>query len=135
MTTFEQTQSDVIARLEEENRRLRDIVSECAAALPNGAYCAPTCSLEFMAMVPNEIRLVFGAAPSDREIEAAARATERVKWPHWDDETFAVWWDHPDFCEKVKRWQYFEGTEKARAFWLAKIALSNAYAAHPGAKS
>ncbi len=47
--------------LKAEVERLREIVSQCAAALPNGAFIAPTASLEFMGHLPNEIALVCDA--------------------------------------------------------------------------
>jgi len=46
-----------------EALRLREIISECAAALGNGAAIAPSCSLEFMANLPEEIRLVVSRLP------------------------------------------------------------------------
>lgn len=42
--------------LEEENKRLRAVVSACAEAIGNGSFCAPEASLEFMESVPGEIR-------------------------------------------------------------------------------
>lgn len=44
-----------IQRLRAEVERLRKIISDCADA--TGAFVAPTCSLEFMEGLPNEIRL------------------------------------------------------------------------------
>lgn len=41
---------------------LRKIVSECAAALPNGAFISPDASLEFMAKLPAEIASVCARA-------------------------------------------------------------------------
>ena len=43
---------------EADNAKLRQIISECAAALPNGAGIAPTASLDFMKMLPGEIASV-----------------------------------------------------------------------------
>lgn len=53
------TDANDLRRLEAENRWLRQIVSDCAAALPNGAMIAPECSLDFMAKLPGEITACF----------------------------------------------------------------------------
>lgn len=45
--------------LVEENKRLRQIISGCAAALPNGAVCSPECSLDFMQHLPGEIAACY----------------------------------------------------------------------------
>lgn len=44
-----------IDRLTRETESLRKIVSECTAAIGNGSFADPGCSLEFMARVPAEI--------------------------------------------------------------------------------
>jgi hypothetical protein len=50
--------------------RLRQIVSECADAIGNGARVAPTCSLDFMGHIPNEISLyTTGLRSRIRELE------------------------------------------------------------------
>jgi len=41
---------------------LRSIISNCASAIGNGAICSPEASLEFMAMIPSEIRLAMARA-------------------------------------------------------------------------
>jgi hypothetical protein len=46
-------------RLEVENKRLRQIISDCASALPNGAFISPECSVAFMERLPVEIRACF----------------------------------------------------------------------------
>lgn len=51
-------QAPGMAALEDENRRLRAVVSKICEGLPNGAYCSPQCSIEFMEQVPNEVSLV-----------------------------------------------------------------------------
>lgn len=64
------TPDHIIEKIREENAALRRIVHECANALPNGAYCSPECSLEFMSEVPREIGLVTA------ELKARAEAAE-----------------------------------------------------------
>lgn len=49
-----------IAAYLEEITKLRQVVSDCAAALPNGAHIEPSCSIEFMQGLPKEIALVVG---------------------------------------------------------------------------
>lgn len=48
-------------RAERELVEAKAIIAECCNALPNGAYCSPDASLEFMAHVPDEVRLVMSA--------------------------------------------------------------------------
>lgn len=60
-----------IAFLRKENEALREVVSESAAALGNGASIAPQCSLEFMQGLPREIAL---CADRLRQDAAQARA-------------------------------------------------------------
>jgi len=56
-----------------EPMRLREIISECATALGNGAAIAPSCSIEFMAKLPEEIRLaVSRLSPIGGEAEPVA---------------------------------------------------------------
>lgn len=50
-----------VQKLTAENERMREIVSKCAAALPNGAHINPKASLDFMAKLPAEIRSVCSA--------------------------------------------------------------------------
>lgn len=49
-----------VSELAEENRRLREVISQCADALPNGAFISPKATADFMEKLPEEIRLVFG---------------------------------------------------------------------------
>lgn len=59
---------------EQENLKLREIISKSVAALGNGSAALPTCSLEFFANVPNEIRLTIQAKDQKaRELEAALK--------------------------------------------------------------
>ncbi|WP_367354235.1 hypothetical protein [Agrobacterium pusense] len=44
-----------------ENGELRNIVSNCAAALLTGAFVSPKCSVDFMKDVPKEIASTVGA--------------------------------------------------------------------------
>lgn len=64
-TTARQNATTAEARalsLEEEVKRLRKVVSACAAALPNGAYIHPElASIEFMEKLPGEIASVCAA--------------------------------------------------------------------------
>lgn len=41
---------------------LRTIISDCASAIGNGAFCSPEASIEFMAKIPGEIRLAMARA-------------------------------------------------------------------------
>jgi hypothetical protein len=50
-----------VKELEEERDALRKVISECASALPNGAFISPKASVEFMAMLPAEIASVCTA--------------------------------------------------------------------------
>lgn len=50
-----------------EIERLRNIVSQCADALGNGAYIAPSASLEFMEKLPGEIQSVVAALSGSKE--------------------------------------------------------------------
>jgi len=53
-------------------QQLREIISECASALGNGAVAAPSCSIEFLAKVPEEIRMVvsrLAASAPNREVK------------------------------------------------------------------
>lgn len=60
---------------EQENLKLREIISKSVAALGNGSAALPTCSLEFFANVPNEIRLTIQAKDQKaRELEAGIKA-------------------------------------------------------------
>lgn len=55
-------------RLKAENEALRKIISECATAC--GAGCHQECSLEFMAMLPDEIASVVGKRARNAAIGA-----------------------------------------------------------------
>lgn len=44
-----------IIAVEAERDKLRQIISDCAKALTNGAFIAPSASVEFMALLPSEI--------------------------------------------------------------------------------
>lgn len=46
-----------VAEAAAENAALRQIISDAAQAIGNGAFISPTCSIEFMSGLPNEIRL------------------------------------------------------------------------------
>lgn len=54
-------------KLEEENARLRKIISQVCEALPNGAFCAPQASLDFMEDVPGEVKSVLGDLATDKK--------------------------------------------------------------------
>lgn len=56
-----------LASVVEERDRLRKVVSDCAAALGNGAFISTTCSLEFMEQLPKEISLVVTGLRADLE--------------------------------------------------------------------
>jgi hypothetical protein len=66
---------DTIAQLQAENERLRQIISDCAAALPNGAGIAPQCSIDFMALLPGEIAACC-ARLARRAIEQATTSND-----------------------------------------------------------
>ena len=59
-TTLESLQSENEGLLA-ENGELRNIVSNCAAALLTGAFVSPKCSVDFMKDVPKEIASTVGA--------------------------------------------------------------------------
>lgn len=62
-----------LATAEAENSALRHIISDAASAIGNGAFIAPTCSIEFMSGLPKEIRLhiiSIGAEPRSLSNEA-----------------------------------------------------------------
>ncbi len=54
-------------KVEEENTRLRKVISAVCDALPNGAFCAPACSVEFMEQVPGEVRSVIAGLIDDKK--------------------------------------------------------------------
>lgn len=53
-----------VAEAAAENTALRQIISDAAQAIGNGAFIAPTCSIEFMSGLPNEIRLHLASIKS-----------------------------------------------------------------------
>lgn len=53
-----------VAEAAAENAALRQIISDAAAAIGNGAFIASTCSIEFMSGLPNEIRLYLASIKS-----------------------------------------------------------------------
>lgn len=50
-----QLMAEKIENLELENERLRQIVSKCAESLGTSAFISPTCTVDFMSGLPNEI--------------------------------------------------------------------------------
>lgn len=50
-----------LAERDADLARLRVVISECASALGNGAHVDPRCTIEFMEMLPQEIRLHVAA--------------------------------------------------------------------------
>lgn len=78
-----------------EIAELRRIVSECAAAIGNGTFCAPDASLDFMAHIPAEIALVLQHRDNEiaelrRFIPVISGELERLRalttWRPIDDE-------------------------------------------------
>lgn len=67
------------AKFAAENAKLRQIVSDSAGAIGNGAAIAPEASLEFMGYLPEEIGLV--AARKDAEIERLRAEVDALKNP------------------------------------------------------
>lgn len=67
--------ADKLADLEAENAKLREIVSKVATNIGNGAFCDPSCSLEFMESVAEEVRLETTAL---RQQIAALEAARKV---------------------------------------------------------
>jgi ABC-type bacteriocin/lantibiotic exporters, contain an N-terminal double-glycine peptidase domain len=59
--------ADELTRLRTENDQLRQIVADCCSKLPNGAFCSPKASLEFMSVVPTEIELVVDRLRRERD--------------------------------------------------------------------
>jgi hypothetical protein len=60
-----------ISELRKENDRLRQIISDCATALGNGAAMLPTATVDFMGCLPDEIRLhvakLSATQPSEKQ--------------------------------------------------------------------
>jgi len=56
-----------IIAVEAERDKLRQIISDCAKALTNGAFIAPSASVEFMALLPSEIAAAWATQPSPQE--------------------------------------------------------------------
>lgn len=63
--------------LEEENQKLRAIVSACAAALGNGTVVAPEASVEFMALLPAEFAASIAKQLKGRAESMRAAAAQR----------------------------------------------------------
>ena len=57
----ENTPDDNLKELQEENKQLRKIISECASAIGNGSFCGPEASVGFMSGIPEEIKLVVNS--------------------------------------------------------------------------
>jgi hypothetical protein len=55
-TLVEQLVATALSARDAEIDRLREIISQCADAIGNGAFVSPNCSLEFMSLLPGEIR-------------------------------------------------------------------------------
>lgn len=60
-----------------ENSELRNIVSNCAAALMTGAFASPNRSVNFMKNIPKEIASTVGALKS--RYDAAEAEVERLR--------------------------------------------------------
>ena len=63
--------------------KLRGIVARCCNHLPNGAYCSPYASMEFMAHVPDEVllatsSLVLRAEASEARVAELEKALTRI---------------------------------------------------------
>ncbi len=59
---------------------LRRIISDCAAAIGNGSAVSPDCSLEFMRLIPDEIRLHVARLTTERDaaLDSLREAGEMV---------------------------------------------------------
>ena len=68
--------------LTDENTSLRAIIARCCNALPNGAYCKPDATLDFMEGVPDEVLLVTSRLVAEvaslRQSTEAALTAQRV---------------------------------------------------------
>lgn len=84
--------------LRAENEKLRQIICDCAWALPNGSAVAPSCSLDFMAQLPDEIRAVC----------ARLSLRDRVK-DEWQPIKTA-----PRDGSKIWAWLYDTGIKRVR---------------------
>lgn len=81
IATDRDRQAAEIAAKDAEIGRLRQIVSDCASAIGNGAFAKPECSLKFMERIPVEIAAV--AKLLDAEIaELRALTTWRPTHRH-----------------------------------------------------
>lgn len=70
----------------DEIEKLRKIISDSAAALPNGAFIHPEASVGFMEGLPKEIELVCSNLQNEidrlrRELEEARRALRQMRCP------------------------------------------------------
>jgi hypothetical protein len=64
---------------ETENQRLRAVISKVCEALPNGAFCSPDCSVEFMEHVPSEVASVIASlSPATTTDERAVEALREI---------------------------------------------------------
>jgi len=95
-----------ITRLQAENASLRQTIHECANALGNGAYIAPSCSVEFMADLPKEISIVCSDLREQVEkareaLEPFARVADSYEPDEGDDACVA--WAHDFTIGSLRR--------------------------------
>lgn len=76
-------------------KRLRRIVSQCAAAIGNGSFASEECSLEFMEGVPAEI---------EAEVKHLRDEVSKLKEDLQFQTTDAVWYE--DAVEICQQWAY-----------------------------
>lgn len=71
--------ADRLERAEAEREALRAVISECATAIGNGAAVSKHASVEFMAMLPGEIRGVATALRAERDALRVELEKERAE--------------------------------------------------------
>lgn len=84
----------------DENRRLRAVISKVCEALPNGAFCSPNCTIEFMEEVPSEVASVISAlvaTPPAEPVVEEWREIEQHVQPRLADGYTAVAISKPGF--------------------------------------
>jgi hypothetical protein len=123
--------ADALERLERERDEAKAIVAKCCNALPNGAYCPPDASIDFMGHVPDEVllvtsRLVARASDAEAKLAKAERALEEakkvikpfaVKSKQFDDACDAMRHPRPDDGYRPKT-EFTHGHLRAARKWM-----------------
>ena len=97
-----QSVAAAIERLEANEKELRRIISECAAALPNGAFISPEASIEFMANLPTEIKACSERLVAERDEareDAEVAEARRLQHGALADKAFDEQFDRAETAE------------------------------------